>query len=303
VTTEIRLAVADALKLPWLTKSVDCVIASPPYTDRRTYGQAGIQRGLLAWVHDFMVPATREALRISRGPVLWVVNGCVKDGEYVPAVEVLIATLYDHFASGQGDASLEHPLIWSKNATPNRRDWWNNQWEYIVPIIPHGWKRFFNWEAIATPQKYTSGGAFRQRAVDGSRRLGKPYTRNPLARPYDIIRATVGGGHMGHPLAHDNEAPFPESLVAQILPAICPVGGTVADPFCGSGTVGAVARQLGRHAWLSDIRQSQIMLSACRLGMTGIGVDEPIVPLHDEQSWSDIHDEAERAGDTTLWDA
>ncbi len=264
---EISFAVADALKLPWADKSVDCVISSPPYTNRRTYGQTGIARGLMDWVNDLMVPATEEALRVSRGPVLWVVNGCVKKGQYVPAVEVLIATLYARFATGVIDAALEHPLIWSKNAAPNRRDWWSNQWEYIVPIVPRSWKRYFDWQAIATPQKFKSGGVFRQRAVDGSRRVGKVYTRNALARPYDIIRATVGGGHMGHPLAHHNEAPFPESLVSQILPAICPAGGTVADPFCGSGTVGAVARRLERHAWLSDIRRSQIELSRQRLDL------------------------------------
>lgn len=42
-------------------------------------------------------------------------------------------------------------------------------------------------------------------------------------------------------------ATFPEALVESCLFAGCPQGGTVLDPFCGSGTVGVVALKSGRH--------------------------------------------------------
>ena len=43
-------------------------------------------------------------------------------------------------------------------------------------------------------------------------------------------------------------APFPDELVAQCLAVGCPPGGTVLDPFCGSGTTMRVALQTGRPA-------------------------------------------------------
>ena len=43
-------------------------------------------------------------------------------------------------------------------------------------------------------------------------------------------------------------APFPDELVDQCLAIGCPPGGTVLDPFCGSGTTMRVALQSGRSA-------------------------------------------------------
>lgn len=50
------------------------------------------------------------------------------------------------------------------------------------------------------------------------------------------------------PYAGAHFATFPEALVEPMILAGCPVGGTVLDPFAGSGTTLAVANQLGRHA-------------------------------------------------------
>ena len=42
-------------------------------------------------------------------------------------------------------------------------------------------------------------------------------------------------------------AVFPEKLIEPCILAGCPVGGTVIDPFMGSGTTGAAAKRLGRN--------------------------------------------------------
>lgn len=64
---------ADATRLPLADKSVDLVFGSPPYLDARTYG-IGAVRNLNQWT-DWMMEVTREAVRVSRGLVLWVVAG------------------------------------------------------------------------------------------------------------------------------------------------------------------------------------------------------------------------------------
>lgn len=83
--------------------------------------------------------------------------------------------------------------------------------------------------------------------------------------PGDVIHANVGGGHMGHPAAHRNEAPFPEKLPEWFIRSLCPPGGTVLDPFSGSGTTIAVAQRLGRVGIGMDLRFDQCHLSSGRL--------------------------------------
>jgi DNA modification methylase len=50
------------------------------------------------------------------------------------------------------------------------------------------------------------------------------------------------------PLPYDHYAAFPEKLVEKCILAGCPEGGTVLDPFIGSGTTALVARRLNRKS-------------------------------------------------------
>lgn len=77
------------------------------------------------------------------------------------------------------------------------------------------------------------------------------------ANPGNVLSLKVGGGLMGSKLAHENEAPFPESLPEFFIKSCCPPGGIVLDPFGGSGTTLAAAVMNGRIAHCIDIRESQ----------------------------------------------
>jgi DNA modification methylase len=48
-------------------------------------------------------------------------------------------------------------------------------------------------------------------------------------------------------------AVFPDALVEPCIKAGCPKGGTVLDPFAGSGTTGLAASRLGRNAELIEL--------------------------------------------------
>lgn len=248
-----------AIMKTWPDACVDLVFGSPPYAEKGERYQGSRRKwpttDWVLWMSEF----TKEAIRVSRGYVLWVANGAVRNGEYHPACEGLVWSLYSE------SIVCERPCIWHKNAPPNRRDWFGNDWEFVLAFKPEGASPYFDWEAIAKPPAYSNGGHFRQRSANGSRRRGGDYPKNKLARPRDVIRCLVGGGHMGHPLAHDNEAPFPESLAEKFILACCPPGGIVCDPFCGSGTTPAVAIKHGRHYVAMDIRQSQCDLAQRRL--------------------------------------
>jgi len=91
------------------------------------------------------------------------------------------------------------------------------------------------------------------------------YTVPKKANPGNVIKCIVGGGQMGSKLAHENEAPFPESLAEFFVRSYCPPDGIVLDPFSGSGTTVSVAIRNGRRFVGIDIRDSQVELGGRRV--------------------------------------
>jgi hypothetical protein len=91
------------------------------------------------------------------------------------------------------------------------------------------------------------------------------YTPPKLANPGNVLKFIVGGGVMGSPLCHENEAPFPETLAEFFILSFCPPNGTVLDCFSGSGTTSAVALRHGRNFQGCDIRESQVELTKRRV--------------------------------------
>ncbi len=271
---ESQIIQGNALNIPLPDGSVDLVFGSPPYPDKGERSGVGLERRKYRDWANWVVDVTREALRVCRGPIGWVVNGAIQKSAYRPGVEHLIVALDD------AGICLERPCIWTKNAPPNRLDWFSNCWESIVWAKHPGPVPYFDWQAIAEPPKYTKGGDFQQRDSKGQRRKGGKYPNTKLVRPTDVLhvgeaeecgigdvfRVTVGGGHLGHPLAHQGIAPFPEKLVEPFVKALCPPGGLVCDPFGGSGTTHAVALRLGRRCVSMDIRQDQVDLAIRRVG-------------------------------------
>ena len=63
-------------------------------------------------------------------------------------------------------------------------------------------------------------------------------------------------------------ATYPPELIAPCILAGCPVGGTVLDPFGGSGTTGAVAIENGRNAILLELNPEYVKLAEQRIAST-----------------------------------
>lgn len=253
--------------------SVQLVIGSPQYANkggRYTTGDKAAgdlpvqQRGIEDWV-EWMLECVLSARRVSAGDVILVVNGPVDDGCYGPAVEGL---LWRWWTEKRGDPAgkLERPVIWSKNAPPNRKDWFGNDHEHVLCFPAPGKRRVWNWEAIGTPPKFTTGGAFRQRGSDGVRKPGGEYPTNPITRPRDVVKVPVGGGMMGHDLTCRNEAPYPLKLVEHFIKALSNPGDVVCDPWSGSGTTCHGAIINGRGFVGCDLRESQVRLCRERMG-------------------------------------
>jgi DNA modification methylase len=63
-----------------------------------------------------------------------------------------------------------------------------------------------------------------------------------------------------------HRAPFPRDLARRAIAAGCPPGGTVLDPFAGSGTTLAVAQSLGRKAIGIEVSPESCAISADACG-------------------------------------
>lgn len=100
-----------------------------------------------------------------------------------------------------------------------------------------------------------------------------------IACPPNVIRTGNGGNQLGHPLAHENEAPMNLKIAERFVCWFCPPGGIVADCFAGSSTTGHACLIHGRRFVGCDLRPSQVELSNKRLaGITPSMFDGQGVP-------------------------
>ncbi len=294
------ILVADASRLPLPDGSVDLVFGSPPYCDARDYG-IGATRGCQEWI-DWMLDVTAECLRVCRGPVVWVAAGVTRDRSYWPACEGLMYEWWRRDGSmyrpcywnrvgvcGSGGDQWfrsdteyvmcfkrEASLPWADNTAMGHPPKWGSGGGTLSHRLSDG-SRVNQWGG--------AGQGCMNRKKDGSRDKGfrpshrtitrrrqgtgkrevQNYVAPVLANPGNLIRGIKVGGGMGDKISHRNEAPFPEKLAEWFVRSLCPEGGTVLDPFSGSGTTAKVAREWGRKFVASDIRHSQAKLTKARL--------------------------------------
>jgi hypothetical protein len=225
-----------------------------------------------------------------RGLVAINCEGQTRDYRYLPAPFLLMADLH------RAGLNLRKPVAFHRVGIPGSGgpDWLRNDWEPVVCVTRPGRLPWSDPTACGEAPKFRPGGPPSHRMTNGSRvgtevrrgkaaASGKRYDvtgsrRNPdgsrdlqlyvspdVANPGNVVSCAVGGGRMGHPLAHESEAPFPLALAEFFVRSFCPPGGLCIDPFVGSGTTAHAAFLHGRRFVGCDVRQSQIDLTRRRL--------------------------------------
>ena len=253
--------------------SVDLVLCSPPYEAKRAYGELDFKLAGDDWV-QWAANGFEECLRVCRGLVAWVVDGGTRRFRYSCAPELLTGELH------RRGVAMRRPVYYKRHGIPGSGgpDWLANRIETVVCAGPGSRLPWSDNTACGHPPKYKPGGDPSHQSRAG--RVNKPrpqrkgnakqvrtYAPPAKANPGNVIDCgAAGGGAMGHPLAHENEAPFPLALAEFFVRSFCPPGGIVLDPFCGSGTTGHAAILHGRRAMLADARKSQIELTTRRIG-------------------------------------
>ena len=273
--------VSDAIE--WLNAlpddSVDLLFTSPPYELARTYGIKEKMVGGQAWV-DWMVAVVTAAAPKVKGLIAVNCEGQTRGYRYSCTPFLLVADLH------RAGFNLRKPPVFHRVGIPGSGgpDWLRNDYEPIVCVTRKGKLPWSENTACGHPPKWTEGGRMSYRDRHGVRansvpkaitmrltgnlkdRAGAPrYSANIIANPGNVVWSNVGGGTMGHPTTHNNEAPFPLELAAFFVKSFCPPGGIVADCFAGSGTTIDAAVQHGRRGIGCDIRESQIELIERRM--------------------------------------
>ena len=117
-------------------------------------------------------------------------------------------------------------------------------------------------EKIGDASSYVNG---RDRArILRQPRDGKVYLGNPAGRNKRSVWTIAT---QPYPEAHF--ATFPPELIRPCILAGSPVGGTVLDPFGGSGTVSMVAMQEGRDSIYIDLNRKYLDMALRRCGFGG----------------------------------
>lgn len=295
---------SDARRLPLPDDTVDLIVTSPPYWAHRTYtdvgerydGQIGAEPTPAAYV-DNLIDCTREWLRVLRPTgSLWVNLGdkYARPGGGVerPGTSRGLA------GAGRGSVTrratpgnvgrdkclfglpwryalrclddlgliLRAEVIWEK---PNPMP------ESVTDRVRRSHETWFH--LTAGPRYFASIDVLRTPRIDPARLDTHPLGRlpgsvwtvptEPLRVPDFLAhRSCCGGGKRdGCADGEYHYAAFPTEWPRRIIQGWSPSGGTVLDPFGGTGTVAATAKAFGRQGLSCDYSSSYCAIAEWRI--------------------------------------
>lgn len=285
---------ADAFAIPLADQSVHCCVTSPPYWGLRDYGtngQIGLERTPEEYVEK-MVSVFREVKRVLRDDgTLWLNIGdsYANDGKWGGETGGKPAYLDNNnrkrvgrekrftglkpkdlvgipwllaFALRADGWYLRSDIIWFKpNPMPESvTDRPTKAHEYIF-LLAKNERYFYDADLIAEPANGWNGSSFTSAQDEATK---KNLGRGPRVETTKRNKRTVWEV-TSQPFPEAHFATFPEELIKPCILAGCPPGGTVLDPFIGSGTTALVARNLQCNAIGIELNPAYIEIAKRRL--------------------------------------
>lgn len=222
-----------------------CIITSPPYYDLKDYSQSSKQIGYLQSYDDYLndvVDVLRQCYDVSNEKAtLWlVVDTFKKNGEIVSLPTDINNKL--KIERKKSRWILNDIVIWyrSKNLPWHQKGNFKNEFEYIL-FFSKNKSYFFNIDQV--------------REIVDYKKWWKTYPEryNPKGKPpsnfWDYTTPIRGWGNG----KQNHLCPFPFPLIERIIKLATAKNDLILDPFAGSGTVLAMAKELGRSAIGLDI--------------------------------------------------
>ena len=233
--------------------SVDLIVTSPPYADRRKHTYGGINHENYV---EWFLPIAKEMYRVLKPTGSFVLNikeNCVNGERSTYVLELILALKKE-----LGWLWTEEYILHKKDSTlgkwPNRfRDAWerclqfNKQKKFAMyqeeVMIPIGtWAETYNFEGrIAQTRQNSpnqSGLGMRKRNFEGKK----------FVYPSNVLYM-----HTANEKIHS--AAFPLELPEWFIKLFTQEGDVVLDPFCGSGTTAIACKELDRKYICIDMNR------------------------------------------------
>jgi DNA modification methylase len=194
---------------------------------------------------------------------------------------------------------LRSEIVWHKpNCMPSSVTDRPTDAHEMLYLLAKSERYHYDAGAIAEPVVRGDAGSLFHTGKTATQQLGrastKPRRSGNKARKYSEKRDRPGS-HMGasvpwedttgtrnrrsvwtiptKPFTGAHFAVFPEALVEPCIFAGCPVGGTVLDPFCGSGTTLYVAKEHGRKGIGIELSPAYCEIAARRLSQEVLALE------------------------------
>ena len=300
MATEIKTGDCTSVLKTLDANTFNTCVTSPPYWGLRDYGedaQLGLEQTPEEYVAN-MVKVFREVKRVLRDDgTLWLNLGDSYSGsgkgpssslnkkhhhmEHAHSSVVplglkpkdLVGIPWRVAFALQADGwYLRQDIIWHKpNPMPESvRDRCTKAHEYIF-LLSKRPKYFFDNEVIKEDcvgkderkwaDSYEKAGSIKQGETNANIKRTKRYSKDDSFKRnkrsvWTVTTKPFKGAHF---------ATFRMDLIEPCVLAGCPVGGTVLDPFAGSGTTGIVAASNDRDAILLELNEDYIKLALDRM--------------------------------------
>ena len=189
----------------------------------------------------FLEPRLRELRRVLAPEGTLYLHLDYREAHYV---KLLLDELF-------GRECFLNELIWAYDygAKPRRR--WPQKHDTILVYVKDPDAYFFDADAVDREPYMAPGLVTPEQAERGKR---------PVSVIWHTIVSPTGREKTGYPTQK------PEGLLKRFVQASSRPGDLCLDPFAGSGTLGAVARKLGRRYLLIDSSAEAVRVMRARLG-------------------------------------
>lgn len=246
------------------SNSIDLIITSPPYSDRRNHTYGGIHPD--KYVH-WMLPKSKQFYRVLKpnGTFILNIKEAVFNGERHTYVLELILQMRK-----QGWLWTEEYIWHKKNSYPGK---WPNRfrdaWERCLQFNKQ--KKFkMCQDEVMVPMGDWAKGRLKNLSFDDKRRresiVNTGFGRNVAnwvgrknAYPTNVLYLATESSNKNH------SAVFPLSLPTWFINLFTQKGDLVLDPFIGSGTTAVAAAKLGRQYLGIEIKSEYCKIARKRL--------------------------------------
>jgi site-specific DNA-methyltransferase (adenine-specific) len=142
-------------------------------------------------------------------------------------------------------------LIWAYDYGAKPKNRWPQKHDTILVYVKDINQYFFDAEAVEREPYMAPGLVTPEKAARG---------KMPTSVWWHTIVSPTGKEKTGYPTQK------PEGLIRRMVQASSKPGDLCMDPFAGSGTLGAVAKALGRRYLLIDVNPEAVAVTERRLG-------------------------------------